>query len=334
MRSERPRASSGTGTVRSAAVPHPRLLLDCDPGHDDVVAILVAARRAELLGITTVAGNAPVEATTHNALLTCQLFDLDVPVVAGASRPLVAPPRFAPNIHGTSGLAGPVLPPLTRAPLPGHAAPFLVEQIRANPGVWLVATGPLTNVAMALRLDPGIADSLAGISVMGGGVAWGNTTAAAEFNIWADPEAADVVFRSGVRLLMTPIDVTHQVLVGPDHIERLRAVGTERATFMADVFAHFSHAYREVFFDEAVGPLHDPCAVLAVTDPHLFGLADRHVVIELSGEHTRGMTLADMRGVKGMRPPNVTISLTTDGPATLAQLLVDVEELCREGAGS
>jgi inosine-uridine nucleoside N-ribohydrolase len=310
-------------------VPTPRLLLDCDPGHDDVVAILVASRRAELLGITTVAGNAPVDATTHNALLTCQLFGLDVPVVAGATRPLVAPPRFAPNIHGASGLAGPVLPPLHRSAQAGRAADFIVETVRANPGMWIVATGPLTNVAMALRLDPGIADLVAGISIMGGGVAWGNTTPAAEFNIWADPEAADIVFRCGARLLMMPIDVTHQVLVAPPHIARLRELGTDRSTFMADVFVHFSHAYREVFFDEDLGPLHDPCAVLAITDPHLFGSAEHHVVIEIAGEHTRGMTLVDTRGVKGMQPPNVTVALTTDGASTLGEMLADVEALCR-----
>lgn len=307
----------------------PAIILDCDPGHDDVVAILVAARRAELLGITTVAGNAPLEATTRNALVTCQLFGIDVPVVAGHDRPLVAPPRFAPHIHGSSGLDGPVLPPLTRAAAPGHAVEFLLEQTRARPGAWIVATGPLTNVAAALRRDPGLVDRVSGIALMGGGIAFGNRTAAAEFNIWADPEAADIVVRAGApRLVLVPLDVTHQVLVGDDHAAALRAVGSPQATFLADVFAHFTRAYREVTFAEAMGPLHDPCAVLAVTDPALFDLHDLHVAVELRGEHTRGMTLADRRRVRDRPAPNTAVALGVDAHGALGAILADVHAWC------
>jgi inosine-uridine nucleoside N-ribohydrolase len=177
-----------------------KIWLDCDPGHDDAVAMIMAARWADLIGISTVAGNSPVANTTINALVVAQVADLDVPVYAGADRPLVRTAVFAPNIHGESGLVGPTFPPLCRRAADGHGVDALLRASRhhgQDGDFWLVATGPLTNVALALRSDPSLVDRLAGIAIMGGGAGFGNTTAWAEFNIWADPEAASVVF--GIR---------------------------------------------------------------------------------------------------------------------------------------
>ena len=193
------------------------VILDCDPGHDDAVAIVVAARHAELLGITTVAGNAPLERTTHNALAVRELLGVDVPVHSGAARPLVAELHTAPAVHGVSGLDGAELPTPTR-PLDGtDAVGFIVDTCRAVEGVWIVGVGPLTNVALALRVAPDLAARIAGISIMGGGT-FGNRSPVAEFNIWADPEAAAAVFGYGGPLVMAGLDLTHQLLATPERI--------------------------------------------------------------------------------------------------------------------
>ena len=168
------------------------IILDCDPGHDDAIAMVVAARHTNLLGITTVAGNAPLESTTHNAIVVRDLLGIDVPVHSGASRPLIAPPRHAGYVHGESGLDGADLPPPSGPPASRDAVGFIIDTVRSNDGVWLVPTGPMTNIALALRSAPDIASRIAGISFMGGGL-FGNRTPTAEFNIWADPEAAAIV---------------------------------------------------------------------------------------------------------------------------------------------
>lgn len=307
---------------------------DGDPGHDDVVAILLASKFTELVGISTVAGNAPLAATTKNALLTTQLFDLDVPVHPGADRPLVRPPVFAPNIHGTSGLAGPVLPDLERNPSETHGVLAILEASRDCSGMWIVPTGPLTNIAMALRLDPSLGDRIAGISLMGGGPTFGNSTPWAEFNIWADPEAAHIVFNSGIDLLMCGLNVTHEVLVSIDDAERMRSSATsERAEFLADVLTHFATAYKDVFFADALGPLHDPCAVLALTHADYFSFDRRHVDIELQGSLTRGMTVVDQRGVKGGSTPNVSVATAVRGNTVSSLILETLQELCSEQDG-
>lgn len=235
----------------------PRILLDCDPGHDDAIAILLAARHSELLGVTTVSGNAPLERTTRNALVTLQLAGLDVPVHAGAARPLVERARHAPDIHGASGLGGPELPELTRRAASEEAVRFIVDTVRAHGSqphrdptapLWLVAVGPLTNVALALREAPDLAQRLAGIAIMGGGVGFGNRTMAAEFNIWADPEAAEVVFSSGATLIMCGLNLTHQFMIREADVARIRGLGNPVATFTADLLAFYARAYAEAFF--------------------------------------------------------------------------------------
>ena len=284
----------------------PPVVLDCDPGHDDALAIALAARHTELLGITSVAGNAPLERTTANALTMSEVLGLEVPVHAGSPRPLVAELRTAEFIHGPSGLDGPVHPAHSRTVASHDAVGFIVDTVRSRPGeVWLVATGPLTNVALALRTAPDLAGSLRGISIMGGGIPWGNVTAAAEFNILVDPEAADVVFRAGLPLTMAGLDATHQWFVDAAVSARMRAAGGRAAAFCASLLDYYGQAYGRVYGAPAAGPLHDPLAVLAVTHPHLVTTTAHHVAIELTGTHTRGMTVADLRGVPGGAPPNV-----------------------------
>lgn len=300
------------------------MILDCDPGHDDALALLLAAQHAELLGVTTVSGNAPLTATTRNALVTLQLGAVDAPVHAGAAEPLVGRPSYAPDIHGESGLGGPALPELTREPAGHDAVQFIVDTVRAVEGVWLVAVGPLTNVALALQRAPDLAGKLAGISVMGGSTGPGNRTPTAEFNIWADPEAAKVVFSSGARLVMCGLNLTHQFTLYEGDVAHIRGLGGRVPTFAADLLDFYGHAYADAFFGEVQCPLHDPCAVLAVTHPDLLSTAPRHVAVETKGEYTRGMTVVDERGrrARGAEPPNAEVAHTIDRAAAL-KLLVE-----------
>lgn len=303
-------------------MPRPRLLLDCDPGHDDALAILLAAKHSDLLGVTTVSGNAPLAATTHNALLTLQIAGSEVPVHAGTARPLVAEARHAPDIHGESGLGGPVLPVLTQTAAGHDAVRFIIDTVRNEDNVWIVAVGPLTNVALALREAPDIAGRLAGISVMGGSAGFGNRTATAEFNIWADPEAAQMVFSSGVKLIMCGLNLTHQFMLYEADVARIRVLDNPVATFAAELLSFYARAYADVFSGRAEGPLHDPCAVLAVTHPELLKTEPRHVEVELRGEHTRGMTVVDERGVHPSAAANVQVAYSIDREGAL-ELLVE-----------
>ncbi len=301
----------------------PRVLLDCDPGHDDAMAIVAAAHHAELVGITTVAGNAPLERTTHNALVMRDLLGLDVPVHAGSPRPLVAELRSAPFVHGDSGLDGADLPTPT-TPLDGSdAVGFIVDTCRTLDDVWLVPVGPLTNIALALRAAPDIAERIAGISLMGGGT-FGNRTPTGEFNVWADPEAAAIVFGYGGPLVMAGLDVTHRFLATPERIATIDALDGTLAAVLADLLGFFSANYLSRHDPGSMrgAAVHDPLAVFAVTHPELFGRAARHVVIETRGEHTRGMTVIDQRTVTSRDAPNCDVLTTVDDDAVF-DLLVD-----------
>ncbi len=276
-------------------MPRPRILIDCDPGHDDAIAILLAAVHAEVRGITTVSGNSSLVDTTRNALLVAQILDLDVPVHAGASRPLLAPPRHGSAVHGESGLDGPVMPLLERGPDSDDALGFLLEATRQEEGLWLVATGPLTNVALAIRTDPNFARRLAGITLMGGSASVGNVTAVAEFNTWCDPEAASIVFGAACPVWMSGLDLTHQVLVQPPMVKRMRDLGSTVGAFVADLFDFYLDGYAAEHFGERAAPLHDPCALLALTHPELFERRSMPISVETSGRLTRGMTVVDRR---------------------------------------
>jgi inosine-uridine nucleoside N-ribohydrolase len=292
------------------------VVIDCDPGHDDVVAIATASHWCDLIGVTTVSGNVGLEHTTRNALATVQLLDLAVPVHAGAAEPLVCAAVDAAHVHGQSGLAGATLPQLIQQITSSDAVSFLVEAAHAVDGLWLVATGPLTNVALALQRDPSIATRLAGISIMGGGT-FGNVTAAAEFNIHFDPEAADIVFRSGARIVLCGLDLTHQVLVDDELVARLGALPNAFGPFCASFLGEYLATVRRITGTDGDAALHDPCAVLAISHPELFLCSDRAVVVELQGEHTRGMTVIDRRlWVRGA----MSVAERVDSRAALARI--------------
>src|SRR5262249_26455859 len=239
-----------------------RIVLDCDPGHDDAIAILLAARSPalKLEAITTVAGNQTVEKTSRNALTVCSLAGIrDVPVAAGLDRPLVREQRVAADIHGASGLDGPALPELALALAPIHAVDLLIDLFLSSSGdLTLVATGPLTNVAAAMRREPRIVPKIQQIVLMGGAMGLGNTTPAAEFNIYVDPEAAHIVFTCGRPLTMIGLDVTHQAQATRKVRSRIRALGTPVARLVDDLLAFFAETYLKVFGFPAP-PVHDPC---------------------------------------------------------------------------
>jgi inosine-uridine nucleoside N-ribohydrolase len=289
----------------------PHVIVDCDPGHDDVIALVVAARHTRLLGITTVAGNAPLEMTTRNAIITRDLLGIDVPVHSGADRPLVAPARHAAQVHGASGLDGADLPEPSGPQASTDGIGFIIDTCRAHEGTWLVPIGPLTNIALALRAAPDLAARIAGISLMGGGT-FGNRTAAAEFNIWADPEAAAAVFDYGGPLIMSGLDLTHQFLATAERIERVRALPGALAAILSDLFDFFRARYVARHEDMGGGAVHDPCAVLALTHPELFTRREAHVIVETHGDHTRGMTLIDQRHLLDRASPNCTVQTAVD----------------------
>ena len=237
-----------------------------------------------------------------------------MPVHAGAARPLVGEARSAPAVHGASGLDGADLPAPQR-PLDGpDAVGFIVDTCRADEGTWLVGVGPLTNLALALRAAPDLAGRLAGISVMGGGT-FGNRSPVAEFNIWADPEAASIVFGYGGPLVMAGLDVTHQLLATPERIDAVRRLPGRLAATLADLFDFFSGTYVARHDDIAGAAVHDPCAVLALTHPHLFEREPRHVAVETTGTLTRGMTVIDRRTLKERPAPNCDVLTEVDADA-------------------
>lgn len=271
-----------------------RVLLDCDPGHDDALAILLAAGSPdlELVGITTVAGNQTLEKTTRNALVVAMVGGIgDVPVVAGHDGPLLRPLRTASAYHGDSGLDGPAPQEPDRMPTPGHAEDFIVETLMARPGeVTLVATGPLTNVAAALRREPRIATAAREVVIMGGAYGKGNITQTAEFNIFVDPEAASIVFGAPWTVTMVGLDVTHQAGCTDDVHRRIAGMGNRAGTFAAELLDFFRGAYlRQERLDDP--PLHDPCAVAYVIAPELFETRAASIDVELAGRWTAGTTV-------------------------------------------
>jgi inosine-uridine nucleoside N-ribohydrolase len=293
-----------------------RILLDCDPGHDDAIAILLAARSPgiQLEAITTVAGNQTLEKTTRNALKVCSVAGIrDVPIAAGMDRPLVRPLRVAADIHGASGLDGPSLPEPDITPAPIQGVDLIIERLLASDGdLTIVATGPLTNVAAALRREPRIAPKIQQIVLMGGAVGLGNVTPAAEFNIYVDPEAAHVVFTCGRPITMIGLDVTHQAQATSEVRSRIRALGSPVAYLVDDLLGFFAETYHQVFGFPAP-PVHDPCAVAQVIDPTLIRSQLMSVDVELSGEWTAGRTVCDVYGVTG-KPANASVGLELDVP--------------------
>jgi len=304
------------------------MIVDCDPGHDDAVALIVAARHAELIGVTTVAGNAPITATTRNARIILDMVGSTAPLHQGADRPLVAPPRHAEYVHGESGLDGAELPEPSRPADSTNAVDFIIETCRSTEGVWLVPTGPLTNIALALRAAPDLGKRIAGISLMGGGT-FGNRSAAAEFNIWADPEAAAMVFDYGGPLKMCGLDVTHRLQATPERIAKVRALPGHMASVLADLFDFFSKVYVARHDNMRGGAVHDPCAVMVLTHPQLFTARPHHVTVETSGSLTTGMTLIDMRGLIERLAPNCDVTWDVDAEAAFDVIVESIAAFSR-----
>jgi len=293
-----------------------QVIIDCDPGHDDALALLLAAgdSRLRLLGVTTVAGNQTRDKTTRNALRILALAGVtDVPVAAGCARPLVGELTVAEDIHGSSGLDGPDLD----GPVAEVAGVHAVELMRrlimgGDEPVTLIATGPLTNVALLLRGHPEVVPRVRRVVFMGGSTERGNTTPYGEFNIVTDPEAADIVLRSGLPLTMIGLNVPHQALATEEVIAEFLALGTRLGVICAELMTFFASTYRRVFGFEHP-PVHDPIAVAAVLDPSIVRTVAAPVAVELTGTHTRGATVVDLHGRTGQTPnAEVAVGLEVD----------------------
>jgi inosine-uridine nucleoside N-ribohydrolase len=300
------------------------ILLDCDPGHDDAIALLLAlaSPELELRGITTVAGNQTLEKTTANAIRVLEFAGrADIPVAAGADRPLVREPFVAAYVHGETGMDGPDLPPAQGRTVNRHAVDFLADKIReADGAITLVPTGPLTNVALMVALHPDARPER--IVLMGGAVAEGNVTPAAEFNIWADPDAAARVFASGIELTMIGLDVTHKALFTTAHIGRLAGRVGEMVTELLRFYDKF---HREVYgFDGS--PIHDAVAVAHVMRPELVETLHRNVEIDVESELCRGRTVVDVWR-RTDRQPNAHVGVDIDADGFLELLIERINSL-------
>ena len=269
-----------------------KIILDCDPGIDDALAIAFAHGHPglELVGITTVAGNVGLAKTTANALAVCEFIGAaGTPVTAGCDGPLVRPTIDAREVHGEEGLGGATLPPPVAGPGPGHAIDYIIDTVRAAPGeITLVATGPLTNIALAVRREPRLTDWVRGFVIMGGSANRGNVTPAAEYNIWADPEAAAAVFRAGWTVTMLGLDVTLRTSTTAAVQQRMRDLGPLGTELLLPALEQ----YRSVR-EPSGPPVHDVCAVAWVAEPGLFGLVPARVQVETAGSLTAGMTVTD-----------------------------------------
>lgn len=286
------------------------IVLDCDPGHDDALAILLAAAAPslELVGITTVAGNQSLDKTTLNARRVCSVAGISgVPIAAGCDAPLVRPRIASPEIHGESGLDGPAFGAPTVPLDPRHGVDLILEASRTHPALVVVATGPLTNVATALQRDPALAQRLSRVVLMGGAIGLGNVTPAAEFNIGADAEAARAVFESGLPITMVPLETTHQALATAEVRQRLTDLDFPLAHLCVELLEFFAETYLRVFGFTAPA-VHDPCAVAWMIDPAIVPTRRMRVDVETRAEFSYGRTLCDVYGVTG-REPNADVSV-------------------------
>jgi inosine-uridine nucleoside N-ribohydrolase len=298
------------------------LVLDCDPGHDDAIALLLAlaSPELELLGVTTVAGNQTLAKTTANAIRVLEHVErTEIPVAAGADRPLIREPFVAAHVHGETGLDGPDLPPPAGDALGRHAVDFLAANAA---GSTLVAVGPLTNVALLLALRPEARPDR--IVLMGGAIAEGNITPAAEFNIWADPEAAARVFASGIDVTMVGLDVTHKALLTPAHADELRSAG-RAGKLVAELF-DFYHGFHRRTYGLPGSPVHDALALAYVLEPDLLEVRRLHVTIDCESRLSRGRTLVDVWKRTG-NEPNADVAVAVDGERFVRLLIERIASL-------
>jgi ribosylpyrimidine nucleosidase len=301
-----------------------KIILDCDPGHDDAIAIMMAAKhpKIDLLGITIVAGNQILDKTLVNGLHVCQQLGLDDSVYAGMSLPMVRDQVVAANIHGESGLDGPVFGPLVKKAEKTHAVQFIIETLMASEGdITLVPTGPLSNIAMAMRLEPRIIPKIQEIVLMGGAYGLGNVTAAAEFNIFVDPEAASVVFRSGVPIVMMGLDLTNQAQCCPEIISRMEKISNTASKLFSDIMNFVLKTQKEAFGFEG-SPLHDSTTIAYLIDPGCIELKPMHTEVDIRSELCYGRTVCDYFNNSG-KEPNSKVALKLD-----ANKFWDIVEEC------
>jgi purine nucleosidase len=287
------------------------IILDCDPGIDDALAIAFAHGHPgiELLGITTVAGNVELAQTTANALAVCEFIGAaGTPVTAGCAVPLLRPALDARHVHGDTGLGGAVLPQPAAGPAAGHAIDYIIDTMRAAPGeITLVATGPLTNIALAVRREPRLAGWARHFVIMGGSAGRGNTTPAAEYNMWADPDAASVVMRAGWTVVMLGLDVTLRTGATAAVLQRMAGLGPLGTRLLLPALEQYRPAR-----EPSGPPVHDVCAVAWVAQPELFGLIPARVQVETVGQLTSGMTVTDF-GAPGGQNARVAMDIDVDG---------------------
>lgn len=285
-----------------------KIILDCDPGHDDAIAIMLAAKSPaiDLLGITVVAGNQTLEKTVGNALRVCQYLDLDVPVYQGCGQPMVRERRaVAADIHGQTGLDGPVFLPLDREAEQQHAVLYIIDTLLKSGGdVTVVTTGPMTNLGMAMRLYPEIVPKIREIVIMGGSYQLGNVTPAAEFNVNADADAAHVVFTSGRKLTMVGLDVTRKVLCLPAVMERMGRVTNAASRLFVELMTFYNTRQKEVFGWEG-GPLHDPVTIASLIDPALLTTKEMYTQIDIRSEQSYGRTNCDFFNYLKQEPNSI-----------------------------
>jgi len=288
------------------------VIIDCDPGHDDAIALILAfaSDALDVKAVTVTAGNQTVEKTLYNAkrILTC--IGKRPPVAAGAAKPMYRDLEIAASVHGDSGLDGPALPQPDFQEESIPAVDLLRKTILESPDpITLIPTGPLTNIGILFTVYPEVKKNIKQISLMGGGIETGNWTSSAEFNILVDPEAADIVFRSGIPIIMAGLDVTHKALIMKEEVEQLRNFGGKIPVLVAELLDFFSKFHDTQGFSGT--PLHDPCAVAYLVKPELFVTKDFHIDIECHGKYTTGMTLADRRPWS-IATPNVIACLDID----------------------
>ncbi|MEF3110114.1 pyrimidine-specific ribonucleoside hydrolase RihA [Raoultella sp. WB_B2P2-3] len=291
------------------------IILDCDPGHDDAIAIVLALASPELdvKAITSSAGNQTPEKTLRNVLRMLTLLQRqDIPVAGGARKPLMRELIIADNVHGESGLDGPALPEPDFAPQNCTAVELMAKTLRESPQpVTIIATGPQTNVALLLNGHPELRDKIARIVMMGGAMVLGNWQPAAEFNIYVDPEAAEIVFQSGIPVVMAGLDATHRAQIHDMDIERFRRVGNPVATIVAELLDFFMEYHKDAKWGFTGAPLHDPCTIAWLLKPELFTCVERWVGVETQGKYTQGMTVVDYYFLTG-KQPNTTVLLDVD----------------------
>ncbi|MDP3894781.1 nucleoside hydrolase [Nocardioides sp.] len=291
------------------------IVVDCDPGHDDAVAILLAlgSPEVELLGVTTTFGNCAVADATRNAQRVLALAGRsDVPVAVGAAGPIAGDADLGNYVHGTSGLDGPPLPEPQRPPIDEAAVEFLTRTLTSSPeAVTLVAIGPMTNIGLLLRDHPEVRNKVAEIIFMGGSTERGNHTPTAEFNTHADPEALDIVLRSGLPVRMVGLNLTHQALATPGVVERMSAMGHVVGRTCAEWMGFFGGSYNRIWEFEAP-PVHDPCTIAAIIDPSVIEWREAFVVTELDGTWTRGTTVVDLFRRYPDQAANVSVAMTLD----------------------